>query len=376
MSATIAQAQVTSTPKIIITPTTFQSLDKKAQIKFADPVTTAAIETIASSTVSTMKGWRLISEVYSFNSIATTTAEIKLSHNTFSGADKQLFSLVNDKWQLVPGQKNINNQIVAKTSPNQVYAVWQKIPQKLVDLEKVITAKSAIVADSATGKIIWQKNGGARMPIASLTKLMTALVFLDSKPDWQKAVEIKPEDKTIPIVLNLKDGDKATIDNLFKVMLTRSANNVARAIARISGLTEKNFVKQMNLKAKKLGLTQTKFVEPTGLDEKNVSSARDYLKLVKVAYANSKIAASGALAEYEFNTIGSGEKILVKNTSTLFTSDLQITGAKTGYTEEAGRCQMIKVKNDKKELVVIVLNSKIGRHTTDAYDLAKYFLGK
>ena len=138
------------------------------------------------------------------------------------------------------------------------------------------------------------------LSLASVSKVMTALVFFDTNPDWEKVVEITPAEIHYPCTLqacgstsevNLKAGDKVKIKDLWAAMLTASSNQSAKILADNSGLTPVEFVQKMNDKAKSLGLVKTRFVEMSGLSADNISTAEEFAKVVKLAFSNETIAA-------------------------------------------------------------------------------------
>ncbi len=199
-----------------------------------------------------------------------------------------------------------------------------------------LQSRSAAVLDLATGEFAQTYNADEVMPIASLTKLMTALVFLDTQPNWGKRIAYSNADSRIGAKLLIRAGDTITIRQLFNTMLIGSANNATITLVRSTGLTQAEFVRRMNAKAALFGLKQTHFVEPTGLDDGNVSTAREYAYLAKLAFGNAKIQKVTTTPVYAFST-GGGIYHRIKNSNTLLkNASLRIRGGKTGYTEEAG----------------------------------------
>lgn len=221
-------------------------------------------------------------------------------------------------------------------------------PAKAEELEDgALEARSAAVLDIARGAFLETYNADEPMPIASLTKLMTALVFLDTKPNWGKRIAYSNADSRIGAKLYIRAGDTVTIRQLFNTMLIGSANNATMTLVRSTRLGTTEFVRRMNAKAKALGLVDTIFFEPTGLDEDNVSTAREYTLLAKVAFEHPRIQKVTTMPVFTFST---GRRVFhrIKNSNTLLLKKVPITilGGKTGYTEEAGFSVVLKTHAD------------------------------
>jgi len=232
------------------------------------------------------------------------------------------------------------------------------------------TARSVLITDSTGEKIIFQKNSQEILPIASLTKLMTVLIFLGLNPNLEEIVEIRPEDaiaeevqsnSLAPSKINFTVGEKIKLNDLLAVSLIKSANNAVRALVRSTGLGQEEFVKLMNEKAKLSGMNNTFFVEPTGLSPGNRSTAEDLDKLVKIVFDNPLIKQLSISKIYNFKTIlpdGQEKKYQVRNINKLLNSFLKIIGAKTGYLDEAGYCFAGLLEYNNKKMIVVTLNSQ------------------
>jgi D-alanyl-D-alanine carboxypeptidase (penicillin-binding protein 5/6) len=226
-----------------------------------------------------------------------------------------------------------------------------------------MSAKSAIVLDVETKKILYEKNAHQVLPIASLTKLITADVIVSQKIDWNKVVTIKHQDQAQGAVLFVDAGEKVKVKDLFYSMLVGSANNATKALVRLTGLSQEEFVKQMNQKAQDLGLRNTYFVEPTGLDPKNVSTAYEIALLAKKIFENEKIREATVMEKYIFRTNGEEVRHTVKNTDELLKTFLnqdsyKIIAGKTGYLEEAGYCLVSEVEKDGHRVIGVILGSE------------------
>jgi D-alanyl-D-alanine carboxypeptidase len=232
----------------------------------------------------------------------------------------------------------------------------------------ILSSESGIVISAKTGKVIWSKNSSQQLPLASLTKIVAMKVFLDTKPRLSKVVKYKKQDEEQTFKwanpgeiakLKVKDGETMTVNDLLYSALLGSANNAVETLVRVSGLTRKQFISRMNTFAKKNGAKQTYFVEPTGLAPQNVSSAKDYAILSKIALANPSIAKVTSAKSYSFKTINTGKPHLIRNTNKLrTTSNLNITGSKTGYLEEAKYCLMTRAKSKKGEVIAVTMGTE------------------
>ncbi len=222
-----------------------------------------------------------------------------------------------------------------------------------------------------------EKNSFEIQPIASITKLMTALVVLDLKPNWEKIYEIERSDRREGGRIYLYLGDKVKIKDLFSLSLVGSANTATAALVSSLNLSEEEFVKLMNDKAKDLGLTNTSFKDPVGLSVENLSNAREVTLLAKSALSKVEISETLKMDKIIFTTL-QGQKREVDSTDILlnedFTSELEFLGGKTGYIPEAGYCFVAKFKQqDKGEIIVSVLNSENkSSRFQDALNLANY----
>jgi D-alanyl-D-alanine endopeptidase (penicillin-binding protein 7) len=225
-----------------------------------------------------------------------------------------------------------------------------------------ISANKAVVFSPTDRAFFFQKNSREVQAIASISKLMTALVFLDHNPSWDESYIISSDDKIEGGRLNLFPGDEVTISDLFKTSLIASDNGATIALVHASGLDENEFVVKMNEKASKLGLTNTFFTDPIGLSDKNVSSAREIAILAQEALSRPEIKEAVSLAEYSYLTVSGREKKIESTDHLLFAPEnkgLKSLGGKTGYTDEAGYCFVGKFLDEKgKEFISVVLDSQ------------------
>lgn len=222
-----------------------------------------------------------------------------------------------------------------------------------------VTALSAMIVDKKSGAVLWQKNPEAARPLASITKLMTALVFLEHQPPAETEITIQLSDNRGHGLIHVFPGEKIKAQDLFNASLVASLNNATMALVRSTALSEEQFVAAMNEKAKALGMTETVFIEPTGLDPANVSTASDIIKLIKAAFQKPEIVFATTQAEYRFSVTNADRNYTLKNTDKLLDSYLQIKAGKTGYLDEAGYCLAAEViGHENQEILVVVLGSQ------------------
>ena len=225
---------------------------------------------------------------------------------------------------------------------------------------KVVYLRSAavMVQDAATGEVVINKNSDAVVPIASNTKLMTAMIILDRGLDLEQRIVVSREDVDTHkgTRSRLMPGTTLTRDELLLLALMASENRAAAALARTYPGGVQAFVKAMNEKAAELGMSDSQFIEPTGLSPSNVSSPRDLVKLVRAAHGYPLI------REYSTRdkaTIKAFNRPLrfVNTNGLVRNSHWDIELSKTGYISEAGRCLVMHVRLASKDLIVVLLDS-------------------
>lgn len=222
-----------------------------------------------------------------------------------------------------------------------------------------ISARAAGVWDPATETFLYEKEGETSFPIASITKLMTALVALEADMDLERTVTITsddndPEGSRLPI----PNGGIVSIRDLFAATLVASANNAAEALVRATGMSEAAFVSTMNERASALGMSATHFTDVTGLGNSNTSCVRDLILLANEAFSHSLIADLTTTKTYDILDRASEKHLLLTNTNVLVGSDLRVLGGKTGYTEAANGALIARVRGiGEHDLVAVVLES-------------------
>lgn len=226
------------------------------------------------------------------------------------------------------------------------------------------TSRSAIVLNARSGKVIYAKNATEQLPLASLTKLVAMKVYLNTKPNLNKIVTYKSQDEEYNYQyaerrtlakLKVKNGETMTARDMLYSAVLGSANNAVESLVRTSGLNRKIFIARMNTYAKKAGAKKTRFIEPTGLSPDNVSTAKDYALIAKAVLADGNLERVSATRKYSFVTKNTKKKHIIRNSNSLFfTTDLKITGSKTGYLEEAQYCLMTRAKDSRGRQVIAV----------------------
>jgi len=214
-------------------------------------------------------------------------------------------------------------------------------------------AKAAYVVDETTNRVLFQKNPESLYPVASLTKLMTALVFFQTQPRFDQVVEITPEDVYHSSRSHIRPREEITVRDLLHAALMASDNVATKALVRASGLPREEFVRRMNALADSMNLTGTHFVEPTGLDEQNVASAQAIATMLRTAASNPIV---GSIMQKQTYSFASNRKLhRLVNTNRLLKSKWRITGGKTGFINEAGYCFATMVETPSGTEVTAVL---------------------
>ena len=221
-----------------------------------------------------------------------------------------------------------------------------------------IRSANALIADANSGDVIYERDAGQVVPIASITKLMTALVVLDGQQPLDEIITITNDDKWKGkgAFSRLPVGAKITRGDLLKLALMASENRAARTLGRNYPGGMKAFVRTMNQKAKALGMTKTKFDEPSGLSSLNVSTPRDLSRLLNAVSRDTRIREFSTLESHEVR-IGKGS-LVYRNTNLLIGKpDWDITVQKTGYTNDAGECLVMQAMIGDRMVNMVLMNS-------------------
>lgn len=224
----------------------------------------------------------------------------------------------------------------------------------------LLRSSAVIVQDQSTGAVLFEKNSDAVLPIASITKLMTAMVVLDAKQGLNEPVSIGEEDVDLlrGSRSRLKVGTQLSREEMLRLALMSSENRAASSLGRHYPGGIQAFVSSMNRKAEAIGLRDTRFSDSTGLSAANVSSARDLTKMVSAASHYPLIRELSTTPEYE--VVVGGRPLIFRNTNTLVRnsgSGWDIALSKTGFIREAGKCLVMQAWVNDKPIVIVLLDS-------------------
>jgi D-alanyl-D-alanine endopeptidase (penicillin-binding protein 7) len=225
--------------------------------------------------------------------------------------------------------------------PGVLERVWESINPSG---DPKIKSKSAILVDLDTGDILAKKNEGRTRPIASLTKLVTTMVFLRTEPDLFRVVTVTSDDRLGAGKSRLYVGEELTLFDLLHLTLISSDNVAARILARSTGFSGQEFVEGMNRLAGELNLDKTRFSDPTGLDRGNVSTASEFAVILKAALEYGRIARAIAKKNHTYTALNSKEQFIAYNTNRLLYGREDILGGKTGYIRDSGYCLALGVE--------------------------------
>ncbi|HEX7113851.1 MAG TPA: D-alanyl-D-alanine endopeptidase [Steroidobacter sp.] len=274
-----------------------------------------------------------------------------------------LIGLGSAKASHAPGEPDHAPKASGLSSPAGTEQEASVAKTRAPSLKPDVRSSAVVVMDAADSSILYARNSTQPLPIASITKLMTALVVLESGEPLEETIEIQPEDCELekPVYSRLTPGTRLTREELLRLALMSSENRAAQALARAhpGGLTA--FVREMNAKARELGMKTARFAEPTGLSSHNVSSAKDLVKLVRAAAENPLIAQFST--EPHYTVVTPTHVLEYRNTNTLVEKpDWTIQVQKTGYTNAAGRCLVMQALIEERPIVMVLLNS-FGKYT-------------
>jgi D-alanyl-D-alanine endopeptidase (penicillin-binding protein 7) len=220
-------------------------------------------------------------------------------------------------------------------------------------------AEAAIIYNPKTGKILWESHGEDQRSIASITKVMTAVVFLEDSPDLSEVVTVTSADRRGGSTTYLRAGDKVSKEDLLHLMLIASDNVAARVLARTSPQGTEGFIKRMNEKAVDLGLTNTKYADTSGLLAANVSSAYDLARLI--TYVSSDPRISNVMQKQTYTATAGRRTINIHSTNQLVRQgDVDVQAGKTGFITKAGYClaTLLRLPQGGPEVAVVVLGAK------------------
>ncbi len=238
--------------------------------------------------------------------------------------------------------------------------------------EMELNSRIALIYDRASGRILYEKNGNKQTPMASTTKIMTAIVVLENANLKDTVTITSKAAGTGGSRLGLKKNDKITVNDLLYGLMLRSGNDAAVALAIHIGGSIEGFAQMMNDKAKKMGLTNSHFVVPHGLDnEGHYTTAYELAKMADYALnvAKFKEIVSCQTATIYIN----GYAKVINNTNQLLGSVSGVYGVKTGFTNGAGRCLVSSCKRDDLDIITVIIGADTTKmRTADTIKLIQY----
>ena len=241
-----------------------------------------------------------------------------------------------------------------------------------VEQEPEINSKIAVAYDRASGRVIWGKNENKRRAMASTTKIMTAIIVLENGNLDDTVTVSSKAAWTGGSSLNLKTGDTVKLEDLLYGLLLKSGNDTAVAIAEHIGGSVEGFAELMNDKAKQLGLTDTHFVTPHGLDDpEHYTTAKELAIITDYAMGNGKFAKIVGTKTAVVKINGNSREIL--NTNELLGVAKGVNGVKTGFTNNAGRCLVTSINRNGWEIIVVVLRADTKKYrASDSIKIIEY----
>ncbi|MFZ6770905.1 D-alanyl-D-alanine endopeptidase [Undibacterium sp. Di26W] len=261
--------------------------------------------------------------------------------------------VVNGKRKVIVQRAALVREAPEKPSSGDIAGL--KNTQDPLDLKSSV----AFVVDQDSSKVLFEKNSDVSLPIASITKLMTSLVVVEAHQDMDEVIEVTNEDidKEKGTSSRLKIGAKLSRSDMLHIALMSSENRAASALGRNYPGGLPAFVGAMNAKAHQLGMSETHYVDSSGLSSQNRASARDLVKLVNAAYQHPLIRQYSTDSKY---VVAPGGRPLEYGTSNKLVANpaWEIGLQKTGYIAEAGRCLVMQAMIEGRAIVMVFLDSK------------------
>jgi D-alanyl-D-alanine endopeptidase (penicillin-binding protein 7) len=222
-----------------------------------------------------------------------------------------------------------------------------------------LRAEAAIIYDPATGHVLWEQNSQNERSIASITKVMTAVVFLENSPDLTQEVVVQRADVRNASTTYIRAGYKLTTADLLHLTLIASDNAAARVLARVSPYGSDGFITRMNEKAAELGLTSTEYADPAGLLSANVSSAYDMARFIAFVGADERIATIMRKANHSIQ-VGRRTINIHSTNQLVMKGDVDVLGGKTGFIRAAGYClaTLLQLPQGGPQVAVVVLGAR------------------
>ena len=245
-----------------------------------------------------------------------------------------------------------------KRDPRNRMSAKSKLGVQSAMTTAALSSSAALVVDQISGEVLFEKNPNTVLPIASITKLMTALVVAEADLPMDEMLTITQEDADLEkgVKSRLAVGTRLTRGEFMHLALMSSENRAAHLLGRNYPGGLDAFVAAMNIKAKHLGMTDSRFVEPTGLSASNVSSPRDLVRLVEESHRVEEIREYSTARKLNIRVRGRDTQFI--NTNALARGDQWDLGvSKTGFIREAGRCLVMQAEVDRRPVIMIMLDA-------------------
>jgi len=239
--------------------------------------------------------------------------------------------------------------------------------------DPIINAGAAVLLSDQSKYPLYSKNASQSVPIASITKIMTAAVVLDIYKLEDVIKVSKESTQVIGSVIGLEVDEQITVENLLYGLLVNSGNDAAVTLAT-SKTTQEQFVAKMNAKALELGLTQSSFKDPAGLDDNGRSTANDIAMIFSYMLKNPTFTKMIGTAEYEISSTDGTIKHQLKNSNRMINGEMPfdgVIGGKTGFTPEAGHGLVCAAQRDGNTIVAVILNTQSSSVTASAQENRK-----
>ena len=234
------------------------------------------------------------------------------------------------------------------------------------DLKLAEKAKSAILIEASTGEILFEKNADEKLHPASMTKMMSMLLIIEAIEDgvlkWDQVIQVSENASSMGgSQILLETGEKMSVLDLFKGVAIASGNDAVVALAEAVAGSESNFVSMMNKRAKELGLTNTNFKNPHGLDDDNhYSTSRDMSIIAKELVKHNEVLKYTKVYE-DYLRENTDRKIWLVNTNRLVRFYDGVDGLKTGYTEDAGYCMTATAQKDGMRVIAVIMGEETSK---------------
>ena len=247
-----------------------------------------------------------------------------------------------------------------QNDPMEAFALShaQKIEAQAMMAGPLLTSQAALIFNNKTGEILYQKNADRVMPIASISKLMSAMVVLDARLDMNERITITPDeiDRLKGTGSRLAVGTTLTRGELLHLSLMSSENRATHALGRTYPGGMSAFVAAMNAKAQSLGMHSSRFYEPTGLNFQNVSTANDMNRMVAAA-SKYPLIRKNSTSNYGSVWMANGRQNYKNSNALVREGSWNIELQKTGYIREAGRSMVVKANVQNQPITIVLLNS-------------------